>query len=521
MKHLNSVTRLPSNGAATKVIATSDADANIRATADYVLDGTNDYVEIQAAIDAMNDGEILTIVGPTVTLGATGIDFGDLSNFQFLAPATTIKYSGTGVAIEWTPASQTYFSRIDALVEFTGDAITSGTARAFKLGAHQFGDFKLRYKAVNSGGALEIVTLSPSLYFECNGLWMSGYAHRHIIFTGDYSFAYNYLNQADFDLSDAADNAVCLDFSNNTWDVVSWQIPKINVWPHATNTNTVIKSNGTSDIVIDHLMVDGVSGKGAALTIFDAVETDLRVKRLTLCALDSGRIIRSTEGVSAPYIDEIYEDGVKLVGGAGEIGEQLSRTVIMPVALAETSDMSDDTGSRWTTSAGVAVQSGAGVSAVGGAAISCELQGNEYSSWDEYFSWKLRVQRSGSATNAVGYIQIKPTTAVGALAGHGLGIRMDNLAMKGISYGSGGAEEAVDLSVDMTQGIYYNVEIRFYPGVKIEWYVNGVLKGTQSTTTKIPSSGGDADLVCSIAKAADGATNCKMYVCGGTMELPL
>jgi len=86
------------------------------------------------------------------------------------------------------------------------------------------------------------------------------------------------------------------------------------------------------------------------------------------------------------------------------------------------------------------------------------------------------------------YFQLKPTSASGALTRHGLGIRITNLTLAGESYGANGASVITDLATVMTVEYPYIIGIHFKPTEFIKWYVNGVLKGTQSTAGDLPSA---------------------------------
>jgi hypothetical protein len=69
----------------------------------------------------------------------------------------------------------------------------------------------------------------------------------------------------------------------------------------------------------------------------------------------------------------------------------------------------------------------------------------------------------------------------------GFGILLDNLTLKGESYGSGGLGQ-VDLGVCLIDGgEAVKVEIIHYPGKRIEYWIDDVLRGTQTDLTKIPS----------------------------------
>lgn len=111
--------------------------------------------------------------------------------------------------------------------------------------------------------------------------------------------------------------------------------------------------------------------------------------------------------------------------------------------------------------------------------------------WYLKFNWNKRVYIvfnlvwQYDISTGIGRFQLKNTGAEGALSYRGIGIRMDNRALKGESYGT--SLGVVDLAINLTQNYIHRIAIIHYPGSKIEWYVNGVLKGTQSTLANIPS----------------------------------
>jgi hypothetical protein len=69
----------------------------------------------------------------------------------------------------------------------------------------------------------------------------------------------------------------------------------------------------------------------------------------------------------------------------------------------------------------------------------------------------------------------------------GFGILLDNLTLKGESYGSAGLGQ-IDLGVCLIDGgEAVKVEIIHYPGKRVEYWIDDVLRGTQTDLTKIPS----------------------------------
>ena len=125
--------------------------------------------------------------------------------------------------------------------------------------------------------------------------------------------------------------------------------------------------------------------------------------------------------------------------------------------------------------------------------------------WDKKLYITFRIIRVNSDAEAVARIQLKEAASIGALGAKGLGLQIDNLALSGESYGTSVA--TVDLVTSLTGNVEAWITIIHDPDTpKIEWYVNGVLKGTQSTAAKIPSGGAGSDsvLVLSIANGATG-----------------
>jgi hypothetical protein len=125
--------------------------------------------------------------------------------------------------------------------------------------------------------------------------------------------------------------------------------------------------------------------------------------------------------------------------------------------------------------------------------------------WDKKLSIFFRIYRYLSDAESICYFQLKPATTHADLAALGLGIKIKNLAIWGESYGA--SRDEIDLGVTMTSVFFYNIEIRHDPDEgKIEWFVNHVLVGTQSTAAKIPSGIGFGDhyLVQSLANGATG-----------------
>ncbi len=116
--------------------------------------------------------------------------------------------------------------------------------------------------------------------------------------------------------------------------------------------------------------------------------------------------------------------------------------------------------------------------------------------------------RNTDDAQVIARFQLKDVITGGVLTDKGIGIRVDDKALKGESYGS--SLGVVDLGMNVIENIEYQIVIVHTPAVpKIEWFVNGVLKGTQTTAANIPGgvSTSGATVVHSIIRGVTGAAD--------------
>ncbi len=129
-----------------------------------------------------------------------------------------------------------------------------------------------------------------------------------------------------------------------------------------------------------------------------------------------------------------------------------------------------------------------------------------YLNWNKKLYFIFQISRYQSDAEVVARVQIKNVATEGALAALGLGIRLDNYDLVGESYGAALGTVAL---LTITDRKVYQVVIKHFPAEKIEWWVEGVLIGTQSTVNNIPSGAGAgrANLVHSIINGATGGVD--------------
>ncbi len=119
--------------------------------------------------------------------------------------------------------------------------------------------------------------------------------------------------------------------------------------------------------------------------------------------------------------------------------------------------------------------------------------------------WGFNVSRTASITLAVGRLILHQ--GGGVLSKLGFGLLINNMSLFGTSFGTSG--EDVDLGVTLTTLLPVDILIVHTPSVpQIEWFVNGVSKGTQSTSAKVPQTETVEGrlLLCSIENGAAEAT---------------
>ena len=123
-------------------------------------------------------------------------------------------------------------------------------------------------------------------------------------------------------------------------------------------------------------------------------------------------------------------------------------------------------------------------------------------------NWSKRVElyvvlnSPAATTNGVSRLTLgkHPSDGVGPLADKGVGLQVDNLALKGIAH-DGTAGTTVDLASSLSLGVVELVKIVSDGLGNVQWYVNGVLKGS---TTAGPTGTSGTDRVLLQVEADNG-----------------
>lgn len=95
--------------------------------------------------------------------------------------------------------------------------------------------------------------------------------------------------------------------------------------------------------------------------------------------------------------------------------------------------------------------------------------------------WVIGME--GDVANSKTYLMYGLNYTAGDPTVEALGFRIDNLSVKGIVH-DGSSLHVVDLATTLTNNGIFELSLVFTAGSKLEWFINGVLKGE---STNIPS----------------------------------
>lgn len=129
--------------------------------------------------------------------------------------------------------------------------------------------------------------------------------------------------------------------------------------------------------------------------------------------------------------------------------------------------------------------------------------------YSKYLECRFAIIRFNSDSEAVAHLQLKQVNTEGDLADVGIGLRIDNLDVSGEAYGT--ARQTVSLGT-LTDGRLWNVRIVLIPGVRVEFWINGVLVGTLTGTAVPVGVTTSSYLVASIINGPTGGVNAVLEI---------
>jgi hypothetical protein len=470
--------------------------------------GADAFTVIQAALNTCVGGETI-IVKNDVTLS------GDLAincPLSFDAENVNIYYGGVGTAITWTPNSSVTGGELKVQVTAVGAAVNSATATAVRLVGVNGSTMKIVASEFKAGTAIGWVSsTTPVIQNEINTfyLWTRN-CKIGIALIGDGSWSYNHFISLAFSCGTIT-NSICIDASNNTLAARNWLIDELYYWiggqqvAYCINGNMLTVSTITK-MTVEALPTGGLFINGNNLTVFNNCSYSLTVKNYHEAGCATGYLLRNAgRAVWEPIVNAIHENyGLTWTTDETELLMSLMCLGKFKhvAALGDYANLHSGGGGAWSSWFEQTCATGAAAGAVSCVHSPLHISANTNFLWDKTFAVYFGYMRSaGASAQSVARVKVAPAAA-GALSGHGLGIRVDNTALYGISYGTGGVEVAVNLNTALVDGVPYQISIYFYVG-RIEWYVDGVLRGTQSTAANIPSASASCSMIHEITNGAD------------------
>lgn len=460
----------------TVTVATSDASAVEKAQADYVCNGTDDYIELQAAIDDCSDGDSVKVLGETIYLGSTGITMKH-DRFTFDASGVEIRTAVEGVAVK-----------------------VDGDGTHIRDGHYYFGKILGVWPASESTAAigLEVTDVRESYFdvfvdtlWDGHGVkWTTASAGNLLVETnqwhifcqdvlyglypyGDGSFMSNRIRSYRFDLSDDATftGGIAMCFDNNTANVLDLVVDDLIIWNQLDPASYGITGNNTKDLVIDYCLCDSC---GDNFTLLQDADDTTVINNCHAFDFPATAKLRNTEGVY-PLIKNFKNNTTDVIGRDQEILEMFRLGNYRFPAGTLGNDENTGGGYNFWNLYDHWASSGGGAGDIGGArcgSFNCLKDVYELDFSDTDFVWCFSYARRTSDAGATGRLQLDENNAFAALSDHGLGIRADNLDLKLVCYGTNGAEAATDPTITLTENLIYPMEIRFYHGDRVELWVD-------------------------------------------------
>lgn len=133
-------------------------------------------------------------------------------------------------------------------------------------------------------------------------------------------------------------------------------------------------------------------------------------------------------------------------------------------------------------------------------------QGHNVLDWSKRIVLHAVFTPSDSTSNGISRLTLGKgsATGVGDLADKGIGLQIDQLALKGIVHdGTSGA--TVDLSATLTEGTTYAVTIVSDGSGNLEWFLDGASKGSSSAGPTGLATAGFVALQSEVDNGADSA----------------
>ena len=122
----------------------------------------------------------------------------------------------------------------------------------------------------------------------------------------------------------------------------------------------------------------------------------------------------------------------------------------------------------------------------------------------------FHIHRGNSDSESITRVQLKHTNTEGQLDNVGLGIQINNFTIIGEAYGT--ARGTTNTLIILENGKFARVKIVHYPNSRVEFWVNGTLKGTLTGNAVPVNVDADSYFVLSIINGAAGGVDAYAYL---------
>jgi hypothetical protein len=475
----------------THVIATSDATATEKAQADLILTGTAGVYEnptsLQALLTAGTDSSSYIILGQNCYF-STGIVLPDINFLTFKSNAV-INYNGTGVAVtaEFTNKNKAYIDIADIVA--TGAAIPSGTAEALRVGGISFSKIQCLANSFKGNIGFNLYD-AVNIVSENNEYWLNAKdCLRSIYPNGAGTLARCTFRNFTCEVADATlNNVVALDVTDATSTHYLLHFDSCICWVGTNNTMSFMKGLYTAEATFDEADVHG-NGYGSNFTMWDGVKSD------TKCNLSNWNTVHNNAkmyNTNLIYVGRWERDNV-LQPSLGLLDNKLEAMHVRldysspNVVYAYTHDGGGTTFPMGNGEASIdSIAPYDNATCWWKCSWSKSYTGSTAINFNKPIVMRFIVDRQGSDAESVHRLQLKSDAGAtrSAMTAPGIGIEILNMALRTESYGA--ARESSALAA-LSDAVNYDIVIIHYPGVKIEWYVDGVLTVADTTLNTIPS----------------------------------
>lgn len=204
-----------------------------------------------------------------------------------------------------------------------------------------------------------------------------------------------------------------------------------------------------------------------------------------------------------------------VIGATQPLPEQLPDLMrgwrSVPITLQDW-ESANITGSAAVSSLAYLLKINTGTTSNSGAAAYRRLRGMNpggnatTTDWTKRLCVIVEMCRSGNDAASVHRFHLRAETALSDMTTDGFGVKILKDALWGESCGA--SQALINLNYQMVTNTVERIAMVLDPGVSVSWYVNGVLVGKQTDTTKVPATSQTLNLTMSSINGPASSVDC-------------